>query len=99
MITIWLTDAQVSALECSGVEEEPKDHIDQVVSRAWDMDVLRFMPESQEELFAALTELSNAEDAQAQQETDNQARAQARGAAKALQNLASKVLRAAAEGY
>lgn len=92
MMTIRLSDAQISALECAGLE--PGEH--DTVVRAWASRArLAFDLADRDALFSELTDLSNAEDATAEQERDRDMRKFARRASMALATVASKVLRAA----
>lgn len=91
-MVITLTAAQISALECAGLdwESEPGP-----IERAWRTRGKFVFDESEREsLFSAVNDASNSEDAAAQHVDDATMRRQANNAAKALGNLASKVLRA-----
>jgi hypothetical protein len=90
-MTIKLTDAQVSALECSGLEElHPEFDADLFVLReAWKGQTLVVTADTRDALFSALIDRANAES-----ETPD-ADVFARRAARSLGTLASRVLRAA----
>lgn len=83
-----LTDAQVSALECRGLEA-PTDAGEELVARCWTGGVLHFAEADREALFDALNEMSNREDAQHQLCDD----VFAGRAARSLAAVASRVLR------
>lgn len=89
MITIRLTAAQRSALECAGLELA-EDGPEVVLRAAWQGDRLVFDVRDREALFDALNDRSNAEDAQAEEQRDRYARQ----AARSLAAVASRVLRA-----
>lgn len=88
-----LSEAQISALECAGLGlgDQPCP-----IEQAWTQrDCLEFDPGDRDKLFSAITELSNAEDATAERfKHDPPSAKLARQAARALGNLASKILRA-----
>ena len=87
-LRLRLTDAQVSALECGDWSEEP--HLE----AAWDRGQwLTWDHEQTEGLASDLTAGSNSEDAMAEDRGRGaEERLGARGAARALANLAGKVL-------
>ncbi len=92
MITLKLTPAQVSALECAGLgyDSEPLTHA------AWDGGHKLTLPKgktAREELASEINELSNSEDALAQEKRGTECAPGARGAALALANLYLKVLK------
>lgn len=85
---VRLSDAQVSAIECRHLEDE-----EEPIGRAWDGGRnLEFEVEEREELWRALVDAGNAEDAQAQQST-GETRAMANRASHSLAAVAGKVLR------
>jgi hypothetical protein len=87
--TVKLTAAQVSALECAGLDEATP-----MITKAWTTrTALAVDPADLDALVQELTEASNSEDASAQDTTDPTMRRQAAGAAAALGNLAGKVRR------
>jgi hypothetical protein len=96
--TLRLTAAQLSALECAGLEERADDlePDEQILRAAWRGRQLEVTDATREAIFRALTDRSNAEDADAQQRADAAIRRQAAGAAAALANLASAVLKGGA---
>ena len=89
-VRLKLTEPQRSALECSHLAEDPEPEELSLLG-AWELDPneLHFMKADRDEIAAALTELANCEDGQAEALGDRAAR----GACVALTNLAAKVLR------
>lgn len=89
MITIRLTDAQRSALECAGLEPGAADLTpeDQLLRRVWHGSRLVFDPAERDAVWSAINERSNAEDGQAEETGDPFARR----AAKSLANLLPKI--------
>ena len=81
-----LSDAQVSAIECRDWSEEP------VMQRAWQGSYLVFEEADREPLWEELRDASNAEDAQAEYDTDAAARKFAGRASRSLGCVAGKVL-------
>lgn len=95
MIKIRMTDAQISALECSGVDVA-LDAAEELVARCWQDQQLVFHPDEADALASALCELSNAEDACAQDAGRDAAERKFAGrAARSLAALMSRVGRAA----
>lgn len=94
---IRLTDAQQSALECSSIAEGDESFLspeEVVLQRAWDGErKLTLTPDTHEQIFSALNELSNAEDAAAGETSDPDMRRMANSAARSLACIASKALR------
>ena len=84
-----LTLAQVSALECAGLDQ-PEGPAEVTLAAAWRGRVLEVTDATRDALFEAVNDRSNAEDAQAEQTGD----IFARRAARSLSALASAVLRA-----
>lgn len=96
MVNLKLTAAQVSALECAGLD---LDDSSPKTTAAWSGGrYLTFDAADADALFSELNELSNGEDLTAQAATDPVQKRQAAGAAVALGNLASKVLMTNLEG-
>ena len=95
---IRLSDAQVSALECRGLEK-PFDEDQDIVADSWPAPYthLFFARRDADRLARALTEESNAEDAQAEKETCRACAAYARRASASLAALARRVFRASVE--
>jgi len=92
--TIRLSVAAVSALECRGLEEAIDAH-DQAVKAAWKGSRLVFYGSERDALFEALNEMSNAEDAFAEERNhDPELRRFAGRAARSLAAVAGRVLRA-----
>ena len=85
-----LTTAQRSALECYD-----GGGLDPLVNRGWDREnSLCCYPDEVTDLYMEIVELSNSEDYDAcERLTGRRDRAQARGAALALANLAGKIIR------
>lgn len=95
-ITVRLTAAQRSALECAGLESiEAESDVLAVLARSWDgVSRLSFDEAERIDVFEAITERANAEDGQAEDGSeDPDVRRMARGACVALTNLANKILR------
>lgn len=92
MITVRLTDAQISAFECAGMEPGADDLTpeDQLLQRVWQGSRLVFDPADRDAVWFAVCERSNAEDGQAEETGDPLARR----AAKTLANLLTKINRA-----
>ena len=87
-----MSDAALSALECSGLELEDEPGL---VAKAWTGRTLVFEEADRDALFLELTEMSNSEDATAEDTNeDPDIRKYARRAARSLGTLASHVLRA-----
>ena len=99
VIRVALTEAQVSALECRdafdpGPQADPGDSF---LAARLERRALVFAADERELVWQLINEASNAEDAFAQMpEHDPVLRRKAAGAAQALANLASAVLRAEA---
>jgi hypothetical protein len=90
-ITVRLTSAQRSALECRPMDEEDTP----LLCRTWYGGHLRFRPADADALIREIHEESNAEDGQAEQRgMDRESAKFARAACRALSNLAAKVRRA-----
>lgn len=90
-LRIKLTDAQYSALECSGIEF-PDNADERALAAAWQDGYLVVPPEARDNIRWALIEFSNSEDGIAEDRNrDKDERSGARGAAKALCNLSSKL--------
>lgn len=87
-MTIILTTAQRSALECAGLDMA-ETATERILADAWRGTRLVVTNETRDALFEAVNDRSNAEDAQAIEQRD----VYARRAARALENLASKILR------
>jgi hypothetical protein len=89
LITIILTDAQCSAIECSGILEDdaPLYFPGLIVGRR-----MMFIDEAAEAAWSVLVALCNSEDALAEECGDSVMRNFARRACTALSNLSSKVL-------
>ena len=85
---IRLSVAQLSALECAGIDEEFP-----ALLKAWQGCYLVFEPAEADAISSELTDRSNGEDAAAEQASDPAMRRQARGASIALGNLSSRILR------
>lgn len=88
---IYLSDAQVSALECAGLEA-PDGIGERLLAAAWDMDQLR-LPRSDKALDRmadALRDLANAESDGPDGENRDAA---ARAAARSLTSIRGKILR------
>jgi len=98
-VRIRLSDAQVSALECRGLEE-PQDALEALLARSWQGDaILVFDPEEAEDLAEALCDASNAEDAYAELACEPlDLRGFARRASRSLAALMMRVARAAPRG-
>lgn len=94
---IRLTDAQLSALECSGLEIIDRDADDAedlaVLAAAWTGRTLTVTDATRESLWRAINDRSNAEDAAAEQDNDPAMRTFARRASRSLATLGSRVLR------
>lgn len=90
MTTLTLTPAQVSALECAGLDLDDLEPSEVMVRDAWTGRRLTVTHATRDALADALHDLANAEDAQAEEQGDQAAR----GASLALTNLAGKVRRA-----
>ena len=92
--SVRLSPAAVSALECRGLEEV--DGVEELaVKVAWEGSRLAFYEGEREALFSALNEMSNAEDAFAEERTHcPEMRKYAGRAARSLAAVAGKVLRA-----
>lgn len=93
-LSVRLSPAAVSALECRGLEEvEGIEEL--VVKTAWCGSKLVFFEGEREALFSALNEMSNAEDAFAEERTHcPEMRKFAGRAARSLAAVAGRVLRA-----
>jgi len=93
VLTIKLSDAQVSALEC-----RDGGGLDQVIEDAWDgFHRLAFTEDAREPLWGALNDASNCEDAGADEASDPAERRAARQAARSLGCVAGHVLMAGRE--
>lgn len=92
--TIRLTTAQLSALECSGLFEgpDPDSNDERILREALTSGrLMEVTAESAEAILSALTNLANAEDYAALNDSDPDMRRYARRAASALTNLSGKV--------
>ena len=89
---VAITQAQASALECRGLDLGLDDD-ELLVARCWIGRALMFDEADREPLFSALVAEANAEgDVAEDRNAEPDARRFARGASRALGNLASKVL-------
>jgi hypothetical protein len=92
---VRLSAPQISALECCGLEH-PDDDADRLVDRCWaagDRRALVFDPGEAEALWAALRDLSNAEDDFAEDPSrDREMRRFSARAARSLGAIGSRVL-------
>jgi len=90
---IRLTDAQLSALECSGIEfPEGAEEDTLLAAIRWGTRQLHFAEADRNALHTAIIGLCNAEDATAEDASeDPEARRWARGARTALTNLVGKL--------
>lgn len=94
---VRLTDAQASALECAGLDLSADDlePEERLLAAVWQGNKLRFQESERDTVHRALINLSNAEDAMANDDNrDTLSRRHARGAAQALSNLATLVSQA-----
>ena len=92
--TLRLTPTQRSALECAGLDIlDALTDAERVLIAALDGYRLTVTAETRDALYTALNDRSNAEDADAEQNTDAALRAYARRASRSLAALASRVLR------
>lgn len=87
-----LSDAAISALECSGVCEPETDR-EQVLARAWQGSRLMVTAETADAIGFALNDLANAEDESARRDRDPEMRRHARRACRALSALAARAFR------
>ena len=93
-LTVRISEAMQSALECRGLNE-PADLHDLAVAAAWKGSRLVFYEGERDGLFDALNEMSNAEDAFANDPAeDPEMRRYAGRAARSLGALAGRVLKA-----
>jgi hypothetical protein len=94
MARLVLTPAQRSALECAGLEA-PDGPKETALALAWKGgNALDYADADRDAIFEALTDLSNAEDAFAEDTSqDAEMRKHARRAARSLGAIASRVLR------
>jgi hypothetical protein len=89
-VTIRLTPAQRSALECAGLDMAEADEPGLLALRdAWSADTLTVTSDTYAAVLDGLTDRCNAEDAQADEQHD----AKARGACTALCNLSARLIR------
>jgi hypothetical protein len=88
MITIRLTEAELSALECAGLGEFDDNDRSAVIIQAWQGRSLAFDEADRDALWTLINDLSNSED----ESNDRKPDAYARRASRALARLASMVL-------
>lgn len=93
-IQVKLTSAQLSALDCSGCQEAPEGEGETLIRDGIAFATLELLGRAEiETALATLTELANAEDAQAEDPARDRAqRAGDRGARAALSNLADRLI-------
>lgn len=84
---IRLTPAQVSALECAGLDLEPLSDGERAVLAAWEGHSFVVRSDTVDDIQTGLTELANSEDYVAENRGDRGAR----GACRALCNLSDRV--------
>lgn len=92
LIIIKMTDAQLSALECGGIFEDIEDrYLPAIINGK----TLSFTECARDRVFEIITDISNSEDAMAEETSlDSETRKLARRAAAAAANLGCKILRA-----
>lgn len=94
MLTVNLSNAQFSAIQCSGVVECPETVAEFIIGQSLSIGKLSIGADQVEEVWGALNDLSNAED-ETHQDTsrDSDERKYAGRAARSLATLAGKVIR------
>lgn len=95
--TLNLSDAQISALECAGLDDpRAVDGYLRIVRACWRANrlVLPRSAKGRDRLASAICELSNGEDETAQHSSDREVARCCRAAARALATLQGRVLRA-----